>query len=69
MRGSLTVEASLVMPIVLGIMILALKFGYASYEQVWLLVEELGEQEQYEAVSEIYKMELISDTEGSVHGY
>lgn len=69
MRGSLTVEASLVMPMVLGIMILALKFGYASYEQVWLLVEELGEQEQYEAVSEIYKMELISDTEGSVHGY
>ena len=69
MRGSLTVEASLVIPMVLGIMILALKFGYASYEQVWLLVEELGEQEQYEAVSEIYKMELISDTEGSVHGY
>ena len=69
MRGSLTVEATLVMPMVLGIMILALKFGYASYEQVWLLVEELGEQEQYEAVSEIYKMELISDTEGSVHGY
>lgn len=69
MRGSLTVEASLVMPMVLGIMILALKFGYASYEQVWLLVEELGQQEQYEAVSEIYKMELISDTEGSVHGY
>ena len=69
MRGSLTVEASLVMPMVLGIMILALKFGSASYEQVWLLVEELGEQEQYEAVSEIYKMELISDTEGSVHGY
>ena len=69
MRGSLTVEASLVMPMVRGIMILALKFGYASYEQVCLLAEKLGEQEQYEAVNEIYKLELISDTEGFAHGY
>ena len=68
LRGSFTVEASLIMPIVLSVMFLALRLGYASYAAMKETAEALETQEASDTVTEMYRSEKITDIRGLIYG-
>ena len=68
LRGSFTVEASLIMPIVLSVMFLALKLGYASYDRMREIAEALETQEASDTVTEMYRLEKFTDIRGLIYG-
>lgn len=68
LRGSFTVETSLMMPVVLGVMFLALRLGYVFYDRTKVVAEELEIQEASDAVAEMYRAEKLTDIRGLIYG-
>lgn len=68
LKGSFTVETSLMMPVVLGVMFLALRLGYVFYDRTKVIAEELEIQEASDAVAEMYRTEKFTDIRGLIYG-
>ena len=54
MRGSFSIEASLIVPLVLAVMVLALRTGIDCYEETKAQVAKLGTRVSFDIVDTMY---------------
>ena len=65
MRGSFSIEASLIVPLVLAVMVLALRTGIDCYEETKAQVAKLG---TFDIVDTMYLLDEITDIGDLFHG-
>ena len=66
MRGSFSIEASLIVPLVLAVMVLALRTGIDCYEETKAQVAKLGTRVSF--VDTMYLLDEITDIGDLFHG-
>ena len=66
MRGSFSIEASLIVPLVLAVMVLALRTGIDCYEETKAQVAKLGTR--VDIVDTMYLLDEITDIGDLFHG-
>ena len=66
MRGSFSIEASLIVPLVLAVMVLALRTGIDCYEETKAQVAKLGTR--FDIVDTMYLLDEITDIGDLFHG-
>ena len=68
MRGSFSIEASLIVPLVLAVFVLALRTGIDSYEETRAQVEEMKTEVSFDVVDTMYLLDEITDIGDLFHG-
>lgn len=68
MKGSFSVEAALIVPIVLAVMVLALQNGMESTEQVKKQVYQMQEKEPFCFIDKMYQFQGMSKIGELFHG-
>lgn len=71
MRGSFSIEASLIVPLVLAVMVLALRTGIDCYEETKAQVAQvakLGTRVSFDIVDTMYLLDEITDIGDLFHG-
>lgn len=58
-RGSFTIEAAFIMPIILGCICIAIKSGVTLYQEVKNITEQIIEEKQEELIDSMYRKELL----------
>lgn len=60
-HGSLTVEAAMIVPLVLTVFMLAVKGGVALYEETKELTTEIKQEESPEVLKHFYRWQMVED--------
>lgn len=68
MKGSLTIEASLIVPVVVMVMLFAITSGITLYEETKDITEELENRETFDVVKTMYRFDGLSNIEEIFHG-
>ena len=68
MRGRFSIEASLIVPLVLAVMVLALRTGIDCYEETKAQVAKLGTRVSFDIVDTMYLLDEITDIGDLFHG-
>lgn len=61
MRGSFTLEAAYIMPLILSVMLSVITMGISLHEEVKQRVEAQEKQESIDAVKAIYRAEWLKE--------
>lgn len=68
MKGSFTVEASVIVPLLLLLMLLALRQGISLCEETTERAESADGGEEFEIVETLYRLEQVTDIWELLHG-
>lgn len=60
-RGSLTVEAAMIVPLVLTVFMLAIRGGVTLYEETKELTIEIKQEESPEVLKHFYRWQMVED--------
>ena len=66
--GEVSIEASLIVPLVLAVMVLALRTGIDCYEETKAQVAKLGTRVSFDIVDTMYLLDEITDIGDLFHG-
>lgn len=66
--GKFSIEASLIVPLVLAVMVLALRTGIDCYEETKAQVAKLGTRVSFDIVDTMYLLDEITDIGDLFHG-
>lgn len=68
MKGSFSIEASLIVPVVLSIMLTALRMGTELCGETKNQVEELTKKELFDVVGTMYQLDQLAEIGDLFHG-
>lgn len=68
MRGSFSIEASFLVPVIIMVMLFSIKGGIGLYMQVKEQVKELSQPEEPDIVGVLYGIDKITDIGEMFHG-
>ena len=68
MRGSFSIEASLIVPLVIAVFVLALRTGIDLYEETRVQAEKMKTEVPFDVVDTMYLLDEITDIGDLFHG-
>ena len=68
MRGSFSIEASLIVPLVIAVFVLALRTGIDLYEETRVQAEKMKTEVSFDVVDTMYLLDEITDIGDLFHG-
>lgn len=68
MRGSFSIEASLIVPLVIAVFVLALRTGIDLYEETRAQAEKMKTEVSFDVVDTMYLLDEITDIGDLFHG-